>query len=105
MLIPTYTTRRFEAQVFTAAGFIGAQLLTYVGTLLIGFSLLPGALNGLDPAEWLRDVLLLAAPLAIFFGLHEALVYGVWRAVSARLNTGWTEFERISGVERKRDGR
>jgi hypothetical protein len=96
MLIPTYVQNRMDVTLYALLVFLLLQILVYAAFVLLGFTLLPGLLAG--------DARVLLVPLrvALFYGLRERVITGLWRRLAARLNTSLAEFAVVSHPARRR---
>lgn len=86
MLAPALTENRVSAQLHAFALYTGAQLVTYLVTLAVGFVVLPGALWRLGLSGWPGELVVNAARLALLVGARELLLRLLWRALEAALS-------------------
>jgi hypothetical protein len=102
MLVATWTNRRFEAQLLTLVIFVGLQLVTYLGTLIIGFTIVPALGHSLNLRGWLWESASAITRLGIFWVIREAIVVGVWHYLADGLSATADELDTWSKVKRKR---
>lgn len=91
MLMPTYTRSRVDAGIGALIVFLLLQIVTYVFTLLIGFSLVPAVFRNLEVAPVTGAVALPILRLAIFYAIREGMIAGLWRILVERLNIAASE--------------
>jgi hypothetical protein len=91
MLMPSYTRSRVDAGIGSLIVFLLFQVITYVITLYIGFSLIPSLLRSLEVASVTASISLPILRLGVFFVIREAIIHGLWRVLVERLNIAASE--------------
>lgn len=87
MLAASHIQNRVTAQVWSTAGFLLLQLLTYLVTLILGFVLLPPLLQALQLDSAFIHSILPVMRVLILYGVHEVMVFIVWRTLLHHFNT------------------
>jgi hypothetical protein len=80
------TSNRVNAQLYALVMNVGIQLVTYLATIAIGFSLLPAILDVMNLHSSLAETVVVGARLLIFVGTREALTALLWSVVHEQLN-------------------
>ena len=88
MLTPGYTHNRLNAQLVAASAFLSLQLLTYISTLVLVFSLPP-----LIPSPVISTIAVPLLALIAFFAIREAFIAILWRQFVTISNTSAQEAE------------
>lgn len=96
MLIPTYTRSRIDAGFGALIVFLFFQVITYVVTLLVGFSLVPNLMMRAGVTPTAAAIALPIIRLVIFFAIREAMISGLWRILVERLNVAASEMVYIT---------
>jgi hypothetical protein len=91
MLMPTYTRSRVDAGIGSLIVFLLFQVMTYVLTLFIGFSLISSLLGSLAVSAVAASIILPILRLGIFYAIREAIINGLWRVLVERLNIAASE--------------
>lgn len=86
LLIPTYTTNRIDASLYTLGIFLLTQITLYAAAVWIGFNFLPDAFIQIGWTDRGMEFLLALFRLLIFLGLHEISITLIWEHLVKRLN-------------------
>lgn len=93
MFVPTYTENRVDTSLYAFGGFLLLQITTYFMAYLFGFVMLPTLYDRLTITGGYGEISLSLLRLALFFGVREIIITGVWRALTQRLNALPSELE------------
>ena len=77
---------RLGAQLYAFALYAGLQLVTYVLTFALGFTLFPTITDVTGRHDLLANIALVGFRLALFAGSRELLIWLLWRRLDAALN-------------------
>lgn len=90
-------SNRLNAQLYAFAGYLGAQLLTYLTMILLGFVMIPALLNLLGIRGELVGILVLSLRVALLYGIREAVIAWLWRRLVSEMTTDPIDIEKIAG--------
>jgi hypothetical protein len=93
MFVPTFTLSRLDTSVYTFGGFLFLQIATYFLAYLIGFVILPNLYERLTIIGDFTQMSLSILRLTVFFLIREAMITGLWRGLTQRLNASSSELE------------
>lgn len=83
---PTYARSPADARLYALSGYFFVQLLVYLLTWLLAFTLLPAAYAQLNFTGLLPGILHSLVALGLFYGIREAAVQALWRLWIYRLD-------------------
>ena len=86
MLIPAQARAQFDNRFWPAFLFLLLQFLTAGGTLFVALVIFPGVVHTLALTGWLVELSPPLIYMLIFYGLREAALRGVWRALDHSLS-------------------
>jgi hypothetical protein len=95
MIVPIYVHNRFDARLWSLSSYMLLQLTVYLTTWLVGFVLLPEALERLTLAGWQVEISLPILRVAVFYFVREGIIAGLWHMLAQRLNAHSTEINLI----------
>lgn len=95
MLTATYSRSQFDARLYAPIFFLALQIGSYVLTFLIAFRILPDIYEHFILTNSLAYLTLPFVQLAIFYGIREGILLGVWMLVKQELNVRFSEFNRL----------
>ena len=86
LMAATSTEDGNNAQIIALALYAGVQLTTYLGTVVIGFMLLPSLLGALNANGLFAYALLMIVRVTVLAALREGLLVVLWHVLTARVN-------------------
>ncbi len=86
-----------NAQIFAFVAYVGIQILTYVGTVVIGFGVTAALLRGLHAEGLAFYLLLMLARVAVLVGLREISIALLWRWLTNRLGATTIDIRLLTG--------
>jgi len=95
ILIPIYATRRLDASAAAFILYLVIQVLTFVLTLLVGFSIAPSILETLQISTVASALILPFVRLIVFAGSREVIVHYLWKKLVRETDATPSEVEFI----------
>jgi hypothetical protein len=93
MLIPTYSNRRADAQLMTAAVYLLIQVTTYVILGVLALNVLPALFRNVQ--GWIAPVGQSLILIAAFYGVRELVIRVVWQMLLERLNAAPSDLDEL----------
>ena len=87
MLTPAFTTNRLNARMLAAGSLLLFCVGVYLSTAMIGFVILGSVYRWLHVPDPTGVISLPVLRLIIFYGLHEAVIYLIWRLLLRQFNS------------------
>lgn len=95
ILVPIYATRRLDASAAAFILYLVIQVLTFVLTLLVGFSIAPSVLEALQVSAVASALTLPIVRLIVFAGSREVIVHYLWKILVRETDATPSEVEFI----------
>lgn len=103
MLTASFVHQRTDARFFSMSLFCLLQIFSYLLVWVGGFVLLPALYHKLMLTGWYAEVSLLFLRVALFYGIRELMITGIWRILIQRLDTDDAEFAALTQIDKKQD--
>jgi hypothetical protein len=91
MLIPTYSNRRADAQLMTAAVYLLIQITTYVILGVLALNVLPALFR--DVEGWFASIGRAMLLIPTFYMIRELVIRVVWQMLLERLNAAPSDLD------------
>lgn len=95
ILVPIYATRRLDASAAAFILYLVIQVLTFLLTLLVGFSIAPSVLEALQVSAVASALTLPIVRLIVFAGSREVIVHYLWKILVRETDATPSEVEFI----------
>jgi hypothetical protein len=98
ILTAIFVRNQLEARLLAPVFFLALQIGSYTLTFFIAFNILPGLYSHFFIIDSLAYMTLPFAQLAVFCGIREIILFGVWMLIKQHLNVHPSEYKRLITV-------